>query len=293
MENITAEIILDSVGRENEVRATTFLLTYPRFIHSEFMTHRVFSRNAASSRAIPTSKMLERVREQPATFEFWGVNEPGMQASQEMNEEEQDFAELWWQRMANIVANEVEGFQKAMKMTHGRTAHKQLINRALEPWLHMQTLVTSTEWDNFFELRDHPDAQPEFQVLARKMRDLYDGYNQGTEYPSNFQELSAGQWHLPYIRTEEFPEYELEDLLKISTARCARTSYFPQDATDTDPQKDIELHDRLVGQRPRHSSPAEHQLLCQADRNFYYNSRGFIQYRQFLDSDGCWIIPGV
>ena len=79
------KVIADSIS-ESGKRITTFQLKYPRFIHSEVMTHRVFSRNASSSRAIPVKKMIEQVRNNPAMPIHWGANQSGMQAKNELNE---------------------------------------------------------------------------------------------------------------------------------------------------------------------------------------------------------------
>ena len=275
MENVKAEIIKDSIGRENDVRATTLLLTYPRYIHQELMTHRAFSRNAASSRAVPLKKMIQRVRENPATFEFFGKNKPGMQATEEMSTEEREYFETAWVTLGKFVSDYVETVSKAMKDEFGSEPHKQMINRALEPWLHMQTLVTATEWENFFNLRDHKDAQPEIQVLARKIKDAMNN--------SSPEVLNAGEWHIPFITDSEAISQHRNIQIKIATARCARTSYYFHDGGVSTIDKDIELHDKLVGSEPKHSSPAEHILLTQVDDNFYYNVRGFIQYRWFLD----------
>ena len=76
--NIEVQIIADSVGQRSG-RITTFELTYPRIIHSEFMTHRLFSRNAMSSRAVPIKTMVKLIRENMAMPVRFGSNQPGMQ----------------------------------------------------------------------------------------------------------------------------------------------------------------------------------------------------------------------
>lgn len=154
-----AKIILDSINESGD-RLTTFQLRYPRFIHSELMTHRVFSRNAMSSRAVPVAKMIAQVRENPAKPIHWGMNKPGMQATEEVPVAS---AEHLWQKAANLAADVAEQMVKL-------NLHKQVANRILEPFQWMNTIVTATEWDNFFELRAHPDAQPEFQKLAVMMQ---------------------------------------------------------------------------------------------------------------------------
>lgn len=231
-----ATIIKDSISEAGN-RLTTFQLCYPRFIHGELMTHRVFSRNAMSSRAIPVAKMIQQVREAPAMPVHWGANQPGMQASEQVD---QVYAEELWRDAA-------EGAADMAERMAALGLHKQVANRILEPFQWMRTIVTSTEWDNFYELRAHPDAQPEFQNLAEMMLVEHE-----TSMP---QLLLPGQWHLPYVDEEDSPH----DLRKISAARCARVSYLLHDGTKPDAAKDLALFDRLAAGVPIHASPLEHQ----------------------------------
>lgn len=244
----------------------TVQLRYPRFVHSELMTHRVFSRNASSSRAIPVAKMIEQVRNDPAMPIHWGKNQPGMQASEEHN------ALVEWGVYEQVATGEAEvlfrvpnlkltpqeaWIQAALRAAEMAEAmaeagyHKQVVNRLLEPFQFMNTIVTATEWDNFFELRCHPDAQPEIQELAGCIRQAID--------ESGPEALEPGQWHLPYVLDVEKSKYPLEDLIKFSAARCARVSYLAHDGKEPSPEKDCELFDRLVGSQPLHASPIEHQ----------------------------------
>ena len=262
-----ANIIADSVSQIG-IRLTTFQLKYPRFIHSELMTHRVFSRNAASSRAIPVAKMIEQVRNDPALPVFWGKNQAGMQSREPLTGEELDKVKKWWYTASESAADTAEQLTKL-------GLHKQVANRILEPWQWMQTIVTATEYKNFFELRVHPDAQPEFQYLASMMKDAYE---EATPKPLKF-----GEWHLPYIQDEERNFWRLEDLLKFSTARCARVSYLTHDKENPDPQKDQELHDKLVVSKPEHASPTEHQATPMRDNGYYKNFRGWYQYRHYRE----------
>jgi thymidylate synthase ThyX len=272
---IEASIVKDSIS-EHGYRITTVLAKYPRFIHSELMTHRVFSRNAASSRAIPTKKMLEMVHEEPAMFEFYGLNKPGMQSTEEMTKEQKFLFERWWDLLATTVADQVDEINQHFQDRWGVTPHKQMINRALEPWLHMQTLITATEWDNFFELRCHEDAQPEIKVLADSIRDAIDG--------SEPELIKYGQWHIPFIQPEE-EKLRLEAKLKVSTARCARTSYAVHGTGKVSTvEEDIKLHDRLVGSEPIHASPTEHQAQCMNNNYSYKNFKGWQQYRKYIES---------
>lgn len=264
---IKAEILLDSKCKETGTRLTTAIMTYPRFIHSEVMTHRVFSRNAASSRAIPVKKVIEEVRNNPALPVFWGKNQAGMQAKEELSGEDLEAVKQEW-----ILAGEDAIRHAEVMMKRG--LHKQIANRILEPWFHMRTLVSATEWENFFALRRHKDAQPEFKLLA-------DTFMVALE-ESVPQIKHKHGWHLPFIKTEEW-DLSLETLKKISTARSCRISYLNLDGSNSDIQKDIDLHDGLV--KSGHMSPLEHAAQVTGDHQFYGNFYSWKQYRKFIPNE--------
>lgn len=264
---IKAEVVLDSISQRGN-RITTLQLRYHRYIHGEFMTHRVFSRNASSSRAIPIKKMLAQVWNDPAMPVHWGQNRPGMQAKEELQGRKLKLAKFLWRTAAKVACVAAWSLDKI-------GMHKQIGNRILEPWQFIHVVVTSTEWDNFFSLRDHPDAQPEIQVLARSIKKVR---NESTP-----NVLAYGDWHMPYIQSYEHSMYSKEDLLKLSTARCARVSYLMHDGAHPNFDKDIELHDRLVGSKPIHASPAEHVAQCMDTDQFNKNFRGWYQYRSELE----------
>ena len=275
---ITAKVIKDSVSSAG-IRLITLQLCYPRFIHAEFMTHRVFSRNASSSRAIPVAKMIEQVKTNPAMPIHWGKNQPGLQANEQLTGDELVATQNLWLRAANKAADVAE-----QMMLCG--AHKQVANRILEPFQHIHVVVTATEWKNFFDLRCHPDAQPEIRELATQMLGVINASS------PNFAFID--EWHLPYVTQEEHEKFKPEALLKISVARCARVSYLKHDGTDSDPQEDIALHDKLVVAKPIHASPAEHQATPDfmeeheygkrwACSNLHGNFRGWIQYRKKIE----------
>lgn len=276
---IKAEIIEDSVASDVygpiHKRLTTFRLTYPRFVHAELMTHRVFSRNASSSRAIPIKKMLAAVWSNPAMPIYWGANQAGMQARAEL-----EGFRLW---LAKQVWRKSRYLALATAWTLDKIGmHKQIANRILEPWGHITVVVTATEYANWFVLRTHPDAQPEIRELAIQMEYLY-----RTNVP---RELDPGEWHLPFITQEERDaEHSLTDLIKVSVARCARTSYYTHDNKVTSLIADIALHDKLIVSQPMHASPAEHQARPDAwvfpgwsYPELHGNFIGFIQYRKTL-----------
>lgn len=241
---IEAKIVEDSIA-PNGVRLTTFVLTYPRFIHSELMTHRVFSRNAMSSRAVPVEKMLKQVRENPAMPIHWGKNQPGMQAHEEVDDKLS--CQNLWRKAANEAADIAE-------LMHKHGLHKQVANRILEPFQRMHTIVTATEWENFFALRDHPDAEPNFQALAHAMRAAHSRSFPVRRPRDRYDHLS---WHLPFVTREERWNIELQALPRISAARCARVSYLNHDGSTPDITKDLALYERLVGREPLDSSPVD------------------------------------
>lgn len=262
---INAEIVADSIG-PNSDRITTFLLRYPRFIHSELMTHRAFSRNAASSRAIPIKRMIEDVKKETAQPAIWGRNQAGMQSNEVLGIIEEEKARAIWLEAMVDAANHAERLFNV-------GAHKQIANRLIEPFAHMVTLVTATDWTNFFALRAHKDAQPEFQILAYRMLGRYLHTTPAVK--------KVGEWHIPY--GDRMPDgLSVEDQIKVATARAARTSYMTFDG-EIDAIKDIGLHDKLT--TSNHWSPAEHPAQCMGDSNYYGNFKGWKQYRKFFDTE--------
>lgn len=263
--NFEVKIILDSVSKSGS-RLTTFQLKYPRFIHSELMTHRDLSRNASSSRAIPVAKMIAQVWHNPAMPVHWGANQPGMKAREQLLGRRLAISKFLWKaaaRNACIVAY----------LLSKTKLHKQVANRILEPWQHIHVIVSATNLDNFFQLRCHKDAQPEFQHLATLMHDVY-----------LFSTPAEREWHLPYVTEDEHETSSIETLIKFSVARCARVSYLTHDKKVPNHAKDIELHDDLVSSVPIHASPAEHQAWPTHDLGRYANFVGWVQYRKDVES---------
>jgi len=270
------KIICDSVTPEGN-RLTTFVLTYWRAIHSEFMTHRCFSRNASSSRAIPIAKMIEAIETEPAKPVFWGTNQAGMQASEQLGGQELDNAKYEWLIARNRAVD-------SCTILNQSKLHKQITNRTLEPFAHIIVVATASDRGlrNMFGLRAHKDAQPEFQVLAYKM--LKDWLN------STPTKLNWGQWHVPFYENPTVfgPTPTDIDQLKIATGRIARVSYLTHDGV-RDEAKDIELHDRLASSG--HWSPFEHCAMAIKTDLVYSQQRSnfgsnWLQYRKtFIDSE--------
>lgn len=270
---ITAKVIAHSRA-EGVPDLITLQLRYPRFIHSEFMTHRVFSRNASSSRAIPIERMIQDVIDDPAMPVAWGTNKPGMQAGPEGDwMYVVDCKDRW------LTACEAMVDEAKRMASYG--AHKQIVNRLLEPFAHISVVVTATEWDNFFALRCHPDADPTMRALAEAMRDAI--------AKSNPHRVPN---HLPYVTLREsfadvgnMPGKEVwAKWAMISAARCARVSYLNHDGTDPDIEKDLALAKRLL--ESRHMSPFEHQGMAIKDGNIRSaNFVGWAQHRVLLESN--------
>lgn len=264
---ITAKIIADSYSPSHN-RITTFVLRYPRFIHSQMMTHRVFSRNTSSSRAIPVSRMIRDILDDPVYPIEWGKNQKGMQAAETLGGDEVDYVNgIWKDAMMNAVGS-------AQFLADGGI-HKQITNRLLEPFMHVNVILTGTEFENFFNLRINHAAQPEIQELARAME-----YEM---YLSKPVMLQAGEWHIPFVDKEErvVYNYELDEFLHISAARCARVSYTAPDETERNTERDLDLAQRLLSEK--HMSPFEHQAMCAGANVSSGNFRGWIQFRKVLE----------
>jgi thymidylate synthase ThyX len=237
----SAKVICDSIN-ESGNRLTTLEIVMHRFVLAEFNTHRIFSRNSASSRAIPIEKQIKKVLEDPAIPVYWGKNQKGMQAEEELTEDQQKLAMFEWLLARD---NAVDFAYHLLNIG----VHKQITNRLLELFMWHTAIVSATEWDNFFKQRCSPLAQPEIQAVAYAIRDAING-----NIP---KELKYGDWHLPYIKFEEIDKYSLEIFKKMSVARCARVSYLTHDGV-RDVYKDVEMYERLTTANPPHASPFEH-----------------------------------
>lgn len=276
-----AEIVADSITATGH-RLTTFVLEYPRFIHAELLTHRVFSRNSSSSRAIPIEKMITHVQEKTAFPSHWGQNTSGMQAHDRLSPLQEAEAKREWIAARDLMIQSV-------KKLHGLGLHKQVANRLLEPWQMMRTILSGTEFQNFFALRAHKDAQPELQELALLMLRAYNDSQPVLK--------KVGEWHVPFgdkidhkklnrvskdiqLSKDKDQNIKRNDLLiqRIAIARCARVSYLNFEGQD-DYLADLKLYDRLVGSTPRHLSPTEHVAQAQPSDEWFGNFRGWKQHR--------------
>ena len=256
---IYARVLKDSISPSGK-RLTTMEIEYPRFILAELNTHRMLSKNSASSRAIPTKAMREHVMSDPALPVHWGQNQPGMQAHEEVQDKARALT-LWH------AAKESACYYNEQFETMG--IHKQIANRVTEPWMTMKTVISGTEWANFFYLRNHSDAQPEIAALAKAMFVAQQNSTPELLYP--------GEWHVPYIDTirhaatgelqyfvgDNIVDQELA--IKVSASCCAQVSYRK---TDDSIAKALRIYDQLINSKPAHASPVEHQATPIDDK--YY-----------------------
>lgn len=319
---IEAKIICDSIA-EHSPRLTTFQLRYPKFIHGEFMTHRMFSRNASSSRAIPVAKNIREVKSDilRAAPEFWGCEQKGMQSGEELSDELSMFGhkvkkEEWkfsgrggiaassitsikrqawedWKYSALLVVERAENLCKL-------GVHKSIVNRLLEPFLHINVVASSCKSGllNFFGLRLDKATQPEIRVLAEKMWAAWQ--------ESEPKKLEPGEWHLPFVEGLDeaiccersdfsYDEYAKQELIKVSVARCARVSYLSHETGKRSTiEEDLALYNRLVGSQPLHASPAEHQATPDNQVRHleqHGNLPGWIQYRKLLPNESIAPLP--
>jgi hypothetical protein len=296
-----AKVLADSVSPAGH-RLTTLEATFPRFVLAEFNTHRVFSRNSASSRAIPVAKQLRRVLDDPYVPIEFGSNKPGMQAGPALTGAARDVAEREWLAARDDAVRHVLGLitspenvaqyddlhacleaaQGLLKAPPSEwlNVHKQVANRLLEPFMWHTVIASSTTWDNFFNLRCHPDAQPEIRLVATKLRDAVE-----RSVPTR---LEPDEWHLPLVGEAEREEASsLEELAKISIGRCARVSYLTHAGT-RDLAADVSLYDRLL--ESGHMSPMEHaarpMTAAELEQSEWSgNFQGWIAHRKLIPGE--------
>jgi thymidylate synthase ThyX len=304
---ISAKIVADSITAQGH-RLTTMEVIFPRYILAELNTHRVLSKNSASSRAIPFSKMVKSVQDNPFIPYAWQKDHKGMQGNEYFTEIENiKSAEGEWLNARNNSIIQANHLNNSIGVT------KQLANRLLEPFMYHKVLVSATEWDNFFNLRcpsyvvldkvykskkdilkDFSDtvayqnyttldwlnintgqADIHMMFLAEVM---YDARNESTP-----RKLKEGEWHIPYGNNMDIEQMatiapnELTGITmaKISIARCARLSYQTLgDNPVIDYEKDLQLYEILS--KSGHWSPFEHVAKVMTEDEYNYNVNGEI-----------------
>ena len=258
---IEVKLIADSISGTS--RLTTLECKFHRFILPEVNTYRMWSRSAASSRAIPVSRKIEEVRKDPAMPSKFGLNKKGMVSGRALEGEELQKAQLVWLESSIVSANYAEELA-----TLG--VAKEITNRILEPYSWHTSVITATDFSNCFAQRipEESGAQNEFQILATRMRDAM---NESVPV-----QVPEGGWHLPYITEEEILTYNVEDLKMASVARVARTSYLNSSSSI---QSDIELYSRLISATPPHLAPFE---MIATPGQGSGNFEGWIQLRHMV-----------
>lgn len=240
-----ARVILDSIG-PNGARLTTLEVTHPRMVHADFMTHRMFSRNASSSRAIPVDALLEKIERAPVMPVWWGKNQSGMQAASELEGDALEEAKRLWIEGRDYNVSLARRFKRI-------GLHKQLANRVVEPWMFITCVLTVTEIDNYFGLRIDAGAQPELDFPAKCARDALAA--------SQPRELRSGEWHLPYVTGYDEAELRArgfgdDRLRSVAVGRCAAVSYLKQDSSQEAVDDERRAMERLYPSG--HWSPFEH-----------------------------------
>jgi thymidylate synthase ThyX len=301
--NISAKVIADSITWQGN-RMITMEIEYPRFILAELNTHRMLGKNSASSRAIPINKMHEHIRSNTAAPVYWGRNQAGMQAKEELSDDKICEAVLIWNEAMDSAIDYSGALNKL-------GVHKQIANRITEPWMTMKTVISGTEWANFFWLRDHEDAQPEFRALAKEMAVAIE--------QSDPMVLLPGEWHVPYVTTyrgeatgkmhyvdSSSSVLTPEQARIISASCCAQVSYRKNDDSF---EKALKIYRQLIESTPAHSSPTEHQATpmevvnaihtsiswepgvthMTANRNLWSgNLQGWVQFRKLIPNEAKW-----
>jgi len=201
--------------------------------------------------------MNTNVLTDPAVPLHIGRNQPGMQAHEQVEPTARNAAVGLWRAALHA------SVKSSQSLVDDCGVAKQVGNRLTEPFQHMDVVLSATDFDNFFALRCHPDAEPHFRVLAWRMADAYYAGSTPTQ-------RALEEWHLPYITAEERASLPLATLKACSAARCARVSYKLHDGENASVEKDLELHQRLLSGLatgtgdPGHMSPLEHQATPMA-----------------------------
>lgn len=268
MNQTSAIILKDSINKQGD-RLTTFRLTYPRIILAELNTHRVYSKNTSSSRAIPVKDNIERIRNDPFIPGQWVKNARGMFSLDYIDNNLEEIMRLWLE--ANYIMGDIG------KNLAEYELHKQYANRLLEPFMYVDTILTGTDFNNFFYLRTAEDAQPEIQELANCM---YEVYSESTP-----DLLYYGEWHVPYIdtiRENDSLTYSINDqiididtAIKIAISCCGQVSYRKLNTTI---EKALEIYAKFMNNSRLHASPLEHVATPFSDLE--YESR--IKVRDLL-----------
>jgi hypothetical protein len=258
---IEAEILTDSVNEAGD-RLTTFRLKYPMAIHAQVMTHRVFSRNARSRRAMKPERFADDCDWVP---EFYGPAEEGskMHAGPLAHGRDPSIGRMWNAARSQAVI--------AADGMLGMGCHRFFANVLTSPFAHTDVVLSSTRWAGFFEQRISDAAEPHFRDLAVMMRDAI-----AAAVPVL---MPSHGWHLPMISADEMSQHRTEVLCYISAGRCARVSYGPSMVREWEEDYKLGLSLFDAG----HWSPFEHQARPDLRLFSTCNFEGWSQFRQSIE----------
>lgn len=260
------ELVLASQNVNTGTVLWTFKLKMPKSYLAQLNTHRLFSRNASSSRAVPVSTMINNIKSDTVLPMEWVKNKKGMSGNSLISKGYQNIATDRW-------LSSLENQLGIVKQLDTLGVHKQYANRLLEPYINAEVLVSATQWANFIALRTDHATQPELQSITNQIKAIQSG--------SRPKVLTVGEWHLPFITNiEEYLPLDVKQ--KISVARCARVSYYLKDTCElSDTDKDITLFNRL--KESGHWSPFEHIATPYRDKVMCGNYLSWVQLRHSFD----------
>ncbi len=281
---IKAKIVQDSSLPTGE-RVLTFSAMYGRLIHSELLRHRAASHSVKSSRAIPTKKYREEVKQNIYVPVKFGTKKRGMQAGKPTF-----LSKFYGERVWRLSSKFACLFHWMMEKLD---IHKEVANRILEPYVWVEETITveADALKEIAELRIHDDAQEDVRKIVEEML-----YEMDKSTPV---ELKEGQWHVPYVvrkitngvmtyTDNNGKNLTSDEAIICSAARSARSSYANHDNSMSVFEKDIKLAKQLIGSKPMHLSPFEHQARPFKDdleKNQYgSNFRHFFQQRKAIEN---------
>lgn len=274
----SAEMLAHSIT-ENGAEAVSMRVVMPRIVLAEFNKHRKLGSNTSSSRAIPIRKMIKHVKQNMFYPLYYGKNQSGMQAKEELTGFKKFVVRTLW-RLYGLSACNMALLFNAIGL------HKQIANRILEPFMYITVIFTGTDIKNFLMLRDHPDAQPEIHYVAQVIKNAYNN--------STPKLLKMGEWHLPLVNEVEKLELNIDDQIILSAARCASTSYTTVDGKELNVDVARTIYSKLTHSNPIHASPFEHQLTPDLLYSIEYRLSGKRNYKTTTvwanpDKHGCTI----
>lgn len=329
-------VLASTYNTVSNTKMISFLVDFPTVLLAELRTHRIltqgslyehselvdFNLSANSARAIPHNKYLQKVLDNPF-IPIWTKQQKGMNG--ELLESSY-LNNIWYQGLEEQVLY----YHALLK----ENAHKQNANRLLAPFAYTTCIISGTEWDNFFELRcpkiyhegtkkyyksikewnkvdkdikwnknclSHPEnkstAQPEFQVIAEMLYDLYQETEwRESEYHIPFENEIIDKYHSDIcnylkIKSNSNNWFKYDDywtiIMKVSASMCAKLSYNTQDNEDSI-EKHLERASMLI--EHKHYEPFSHQAIAMNSKDIELFTKTFISSKSAdeLDSSYLW-----